>query len=112
MVIAVVTCGPLLLSLVLLNQRDPLNGAHSSADFSLDLGALIIPGGHWRFAGLTELYWGSLPGNIHESSVDLGLSVIALIGYVWLKRRTIKSPIFPRRFSRGCACCLESPMRL
>ena len=38
-----------------------------------------------RFAWLTESYWGALPGNIHESSVHLGLVTIALALYCVLR---------------------------
>ncbi len=89
--VALVTTGPLVISLLLLSIRDPLIGAHDTLSMSLDLLAPIIPGGHWRFASLTEGYWGKLPGNIHESSVYLGLSVVGLLVYVWLKRRGLSS---------------------
>ena len=79
----VVTCGPLIVGLLLLNARDPLIGAHNESEFSLDLPALVIPGGHWRFAQLTKFYWDRLPGNINESSVHLGLSVVLLCVYAW-----------------------------
>lgn len=88
---ALITTGPLVISLLLLSIRDPLIGAHDTLSMSLDLLAPIIPGGHWRFASLTEGYWGKLPGNIHESSVYLGLSVVGLLVYVWLKRRGLSS---------------------
>ncbi len=49
--------------------------------------ALLVPGGHWRFRELTELYWGG--SNIHETSVHLGLGVLTLAacGYYLLYRR-------------------------
>ena len=88
---ALLTSGPLVISLLLLSLSDPLIGAHDALAWSLDLLAPFIPGGHWRFASLTEGYWGKLPGNIHESSVYLGLSVVGLLVYVWLKRRGLAS---------------------
>jgi hypothetical protein len=44
--------------------------------------APIIPGGHWRFAELTRPFWDTLPGNIQESSVDLGFAVLAALVYL------------------------------
>jgi hypothetical protein len=81
-----ITVGPLVLSLLFLNARDPLWGFHSPIRTSLDLLAPVIPGGHWYFAHLTEPFWARLTVNIHESSVHMGISVLFLLTYVWLKR--------------------------
>lgn len=78
--------GPLIIS----NYRDPLLGSHDPSIFSLDLLALFIPGGHWLFNRWTQLFWSKLPGNINESSVYLGLSVYIIMGYVWIKRKTLE----------------------
>ena len=80
------TSGILLASLLRLNAVDPLSGEHQAPTFSLDALALFIPGGHWRFASLTKSYFGRLPGNIHESSVYLGLPAVLLSIYVWRQR--------------------------
>ena len=82
-----VTAGPLVVSFLLLNMRDPLVGAHLPKLFSLDLLAPFIPGGHWRFAHLTHSYWSNLPGNITESSVHIGLAVLYVLIFTWVKRR-------------------------
>ncbi len=82
------TCGFLIFPLLRLTSADPFSGAHNPLDFSLDLPAIFIPGGHWRFAGFTEFYWSNLPGNIHENSVCIGLSVLFLLWYAWHKRQT------------------------
>ena len=60
---------------------------HDPAGGSMDLFALLIPGGHWRFRELTEAYWQG--GNIHEMSVHLGVGaiVLAVWGYLALRRR-------------------------
>jgi hypothetical protein len=87
-----VTSGPLIISLFLLQANDPLLVEYVPERFSLDSLALFIPGGHWRFAQLTEDYWSKLPGNIHESSVYLGWSVIFLLAYGALKRKRIRMP--------------------
>ena len=84
------TSAPLVVALVLLNLRNPLAGWHDPEFYSLDLFAPFIPGGHWRFASLTELYWSRLPGNIHENSVHMGLSLVFVLVYVWLKRKKIQ----------------------
>jgi len=86
-VLLLVTAGPLVLSLLLLNARDPLWGFHSPIRTSLDLLAPVIPGGHWYFGHLTEPFWSRLTVNIHESSVHMGISVIFLLTYVWFKRK-------------------------
>lgn len=91
--VVLLTSGVLVLALLRLNRRDPLLGSHDVAEFSLDLLAPFIPGGHWRFASLTKWYWASLPGNINESSVYLGLSVVFLIVYAWAKRKTIRAQV-------------------
>ncbi len=83
-----VTAGPLIVSFLILNMRDPLLGIHPPNEYSLDLLALFIPGGHWRFAHLTHSYWSNLPGNIHESSVHIGLAVLFVLIFTWIKRRT------------------------
>jgi len=85
--VCLITSGILVASLLQLNRQDPLLGSHNPSAFSLDLLAPFIPGGHWRFASLTQFYWSRLPGNINESSVYIGLSVIFLIGYVWFNRK-------------------------
>jgi hypothetical protein len=90
-VIALLTSGPLVISMLLLARSETLIGAHDTLEMSLDLLAPFIPGGHWRFASLTEGYWSILPGNIHESSVYLGWSVLGLLVYVWIKRRGLSS---------------------
>ena len=82
-----VTVGPLVVSFLVLNTKDPFLGGHPSKVYSLDLLALFIPGGHWRFARLTHSYWSNLPGNIHESSVHIGLAVLYVLIFTWVKRR-------------------------
>jgi hypothetical protein len=63
--------------------------AHRAEEHSLDLLALMIPGGHWRFAALTEGYWSQLTSNIHEHSVYLGWGVLFLVIYAWRGRRAM-----------------------
>ena len=82
--------GPFITSLLRLDRNDPLWGSHPSTINSLDLLAPFIPGGHWRLAGLTEFFWSNLPGNIHESSVHMGLGVLSMLIYTWIKRRELR----------------------
>jgi hypothetical protein len=82
------TSGQLLLRLLALNAADPLLGSHDADSFSTDLLAAIIPGGHWRFADLTKPFWDALPGNIQESSVDVGFGVAAALIYLVIRRST------------------------
>lgn len=82
------TSGRIIIALFIQNLRDPFIGAHPAEMFSTDLLSLIIPGGHWRFARLSQSFWEKLPGNIHESSVFLGISVVIMFFYVFLKMLT------------------------
>jgi len=81
------TAGPLVVSFLLLNRSDPLVGIHPPKECSLDFLAPFIPGGHWHFAHLTHSYWSNLPGSIHESSVHIGLAVLCILIFMWVKRR-------------------------
>jgi hypothetical protein len=85
--------GPMVGALFLGNYRDPLLGNHNPVNFSLDILALFIPGGHWMFNQWTQFYWSKLPGNIGESSVYLGISVYFILGYVWIKRKKLEQRI-------------------
>src|SRR4030042_1329903 len=85
--VCLITSGILVGLLLQLNRQDPLLGYHNPLEFSLDLLAPFIPGGHWRFASLNQFYWSKLPGNINESSVYLGLGVIFLLVYTWVNRQ-------------------------
>ena len=92
-VIAALLVGPIVWQLLLTNYRDPLIGSHDPSQFSLDLLALFIPGGHWRFNGLTRFFWSRLPGNLSESSAYLPLSVYAVLGYLWARRKTLEAHV-------------------
>jgi hypothetical protein len=85
-VLSAMTSGRLLFRLLFSNAVDPFLGSHDPGTFSTDLLAPIIPGGHWRFAELTRPFWDTLPGNIQESSVDLGFAVLAALVYLVVHR--------------------------
>jgi hypothetical protein len=93
-ILSMATSGALASALLLANARDPFLGAHPSREFSTDLLAPIVHGGHWRFSHLTRFYWSALPGNINESSVHLGWAVLGLLTYIWIRRRrlAVESP--------------------
>jgi hypothetical protein len=76
--ICAVTVVPVFAGIWWMSRRDPFLGGHAPGEFSLDLLAPFIPGGHWRFARWTQAYWSRLPGNIDESSVHVGLAVLVL----------------------------------
>ncbi len=82
--------GPIILPLMYLLRTDPLLDAHNPVSFSLDLFALFVPGETWRFGRLTEGYWSKLPLGVSETSVHLGYAVLALLAYLWVKRRDVK----------------------
>ncbi len=82
-VVSALTWGLLAGSLLLSTKLDPFTFGHPPGEFSLDLPALIIPGGHWRFASLTAWYWDALPAVRHEHSVHLGLGLFTLLGCAW-----------------------------
>lgn len=88
-IFTLLTSGVLVGSLVWLQLNDRLKGAHNPKEFSLDLLAAVIPGGHWRFATLTEFFWSRLPGNMHESSVSLGITVILVTIYIGFRLRDV-----------------------
>jgi hypothetical protein len=64
-------------------------GAHRPIEFSTDLLSPFIPGGHSFFREFTRPFWSRLTGNIDESSVYLGLSVVGMLMYVWARRKRI-----------------------
>jgi hypothetical protein len=84
--VAATTSGPFVLRLAMLSRGDPLFGSHDPRDFSLDLLAPFIPGGHWRFHRWTSFFWTQLPGFIHESSVHWGISALVLAIVAWVNR--------------------------
>jgi hypothetical protein len=90
------TCGAFVAAVIYGNIKDPVSGAHSSRDFSMDLLSPFVWGPHWRFREWVEPLWRPLCATQgeNESSVYLGLSVIALLIFVWKKRSTIHIPYF------------------
>lgn len=86
--VVVGTAGVWIAALFSTSSSDPLLGSHAARVYSMDLLAPFIPGGHWRFAEWTRQYWSQLPGNIHESSVHVGLAATFLVGrLLWVRRK-------------------------
>ncbi|HSG43134.1 MAG TPA: hypothetical protein VLA72_08255, partial [Anaerolineales bacterium] len=83
--------GPIIFPLMYLLRVDPLLDAHNPKGFSLDLLSPFLPGETWRFSQLTEGFWSKLPIGISEASVYLGYSVIILLVFVWIQRRSMDS---------------------
>ncbi len=90
---ALLLTGPLIANLLISNARDPFVGAHDASVYSLDLPALVIPGGSWLFGRWTQSYWSRLPGNIVENSVFLSIPVVLFAGYLWGKRRALEPEV-------------------
>ena len=83
--------GVMIMKVIAATRYDTYEG-HAAAEFSADLLSPFVYGAIHRFSHLTEGYWRALPGNIGETSVYVGLSVIALIVVVWLRRRRLEIP--------------------
>lgn len=90
------TSGVFAAAVIYSNINDPVSGTHASRAFSMDLLSPFIWGPHWRFRDWVEPLWRPLCATqgANESSVYLGLSVIALLIYVWKKRAAIHIPHF------------------
>ncbi|MEP7286191.1 MAG: hypothetical protein ABI947_10535 [Chloroflexota bacterium] len=88
--ITIATLGPMTLSLVLLNTNDHIVPVHDTVNYSLDVVAYLMPGGHWRSTPLTSWYWTNLLGNADEHSAYLGIvfwAVCLYLLYVVVRRR-------------------------
>lgn len=77
---------PLPLALLYANSTMEFSGSHPARVFSTDLLSPFINGGFWKFHELTDWYWSRLPAHIYESTVYLGLSVIAILIISLIKR--------------------------
>ena len=88
--ILLITAGPLVFSLLLLNARDPLWGVHSPVKSSLDLLAPIIHGGHWYFAQLTEPFWSHLTVNMYITVATQGSPTVTGVFFTALMQVTVR----------------------
>jgi hypothetical protein len=89
LLIAAVITLPLPVALLSENTKDPLLGAHNARLFSTDLFTMVLDGGFWHFARLTEFYWRLVKAYYAESSVYFGVSVIVLMVIAIWKRSKI-----------------------
>lgn len=82
------TSGILVGALLHQNRVDPLLGAHSANDYSMDLLAPFVPSYHWVFHDLTAPIWSKWTGNGNETSVYLGWTalILSLYGVFVVKR--------------------------
>src|SRR5881628_3206357 len=82
------TSGVLIGALLHENRVDPMSGAHSANDFSMDLLAPFVPSYHWRFHEWTAPIWTRWTGNGNETSVYLGWTALIVSAYgVWMLKR-------------------------
>jgi hypothetical protein len=81
------TCGVLAGALIYQHATDPLFGTHSPRLLSMDLLSPFVWGSYWRFRDSVAALWQPLSPYPTETSVHLGLSVIALSWYGWRRRR-------------------------
>lgn len=88
--VVLLASGPMVISLISSNQKDPFLGYHKPEIFSIDLFSPIIYGAYWRFSHLTAYYWSNLHCYFGECSVHLGVSVILVLLYTWIRRKKIQ----------------------
>lgn len=88
-VCTLLTSGWLVGATLLFLRTEPQGFFFNASEFGMDALALLIPGGHWRFHGLTEWYWSRIPGKIHGSSVHLGCGVLGLVAAAIAGRRRL-----------------------
>ncbi len=86
-VVCLLSCGPILGSLLFQQIDDPFLGSHPAHLHNNDLFALFVPGSYWRFADLTEAYWRLHPDFSHVDQSYLGLTVVFLSVYALVLSR-------------------------
>ena len=84
---------PLPIALLLQNSRDEFTGSHPARIFSTDLATPVINGGFWKFHWLTDWYWVHIKGFVAETSVYLGISVIAVLAIAMQMKEKIHKHI-------------------
>lgn len=85
--IVLASAGPLVFALLSFNRTDHFLGVHQPSTFSADLFSFLIHGAFWRFNALTQFFWKHLACYFGECSLHLGLTVIFVLVYTWIKRR-------------------------
>jgi hypothetical protein len=86
--ICMITFGPLLVGLMVLNHFDPLLGFHDPVMFSMDIISPFLPGGSWWWSSLTARHWTRL-AYYAEMNVFFGYTLLGLlaVGFYWLVRK-------------------------
>jgi hypothetical protein len=82
--------GVLIINLLRLRASTGLYGIHDPARLPADLLSPFIYGAGLRFSHLTKGFWMNLQGNTSESSVYMGLSVLVLLVYAWIRRKSVQ----------------------
>jgi hypothetical protein len=80
---------PLPLQLLWYNAGDKLQGAHPARIFSTDLFTPFIDGGFWRFASLTDGYWRHVHNFVSESSIYVGVAIVAVFVIAIVRRNRL-----------------------
>jgi len=80
---------PLPLQLLWYNAGDKLQGAHPARIFSTDLLTPFIDGGFWRFASLTDGYWRHVHNFVSESSIYVGVAILAVFVIAIVRRNRL-----------------------
>ena len=80
---------PLPLQLLWYNAGDKLQGAHPARIFSTDLLTPFIDGGFWRFASLTDGYWRHVHNFVSESSIYVGVAIVAVFVIAIVRRNRL-----------------------
>ncbi len=86
--------GLIMLKLLRLVESGPLIGAHDPSEFATDLLSPFIYGPCLRFSRFTKGFWTNLHGNTSETGIYIGVSVLILIAYAWLRRSKINTQGF------------------
>lgn len=80
-------CGSLLAA----HLGESLMGSHAGQHFSADVLGWLVPGSMWRFASITEWFWGRHPQHVtvSEFGLHLGVTVLGLVALgLWRGSRT------------------------
>ena len=88
---AAALCGPLPLAVVRTAAADPFTGHHDSLVYSMDLLAMLVPGGRWNFRDWTEPLWSRFAGGPNETSLYLGSAVLLLAAATVVRRRQVRA---------------------
>jgi hypothetical protein len=89
-----ISSGVFIFKLWQLNNKVTFVGVHDPEVVSTDLLSPFVYGACLRFSNLTKGFWSQLPGNTSEYSVYMGVSVVFVLIYAWVKRREIKTASF------------------